>query len=559
MNIDHQHDTRTQNERGFSLIDVAVVMAIVGILLAGFLATYKMYQATRASTVTEENFMAAQEALGAFVANWNRYPAPAAFGLTTGDTKYGVGGDPAAAVNCTSASNANGKICKGDGVTEGATTYEVLVGVLPFADINLPDSQARDGYGRLFTYAVSAELVKANGADPVVDHYRGEDTDGDGEPDTDPVYTYLVDTDGDGTKDAVLKYNYHVCVKTQDLDDAGAINVNGCTDAMGTNPPRAIALVSHGADGIGAWLPTGRQYMPCGPTTGAYPSTSQNENCNFDGTFVQAMRLRVDGGIEVRQPMQVRGDNVNKNDDTIQVELREGGNYWGDNAAQISNKYNYKVGIGVADPKAALDVAGNIKAPLVMAKKLCEEGDNPTSDAGCLDVKSLAGAKDEMDCGVGMVKGFENNKAVCIYPAEPKTCLEGEYISGVDATGNVVCTPFPASCGPAHDTYATTAPSEADKCSKGTAGTTTGTGPWSWTCDLGGQTVNCATKTGTPPPEPTGPGCIDECGEQRHSGQTWCNRGYPHGKRKCESNGAVTSQGCISGIGCCSGGTLQCN
>lgn len=98
MNISHQHDTRTHTERGFSLIDVAVVMAIVGVLLAGFLATYKMYQATRASTVTEENFMAAQEALGAFVANWNRYPA--AFGLTTGDTKYGVAGDPAAAVNC---------------------------------------------------------------------------------------------------------------------------------------------------------------------------------------------------------------------------------------------------------------------------------------------------------------------------------------------------------------------------------------------------------------------------------------------------------------------------
>lgn len=72
--------------------------------------------------------------------------------------------------------------------------------------------------------------------------------------------------------------------------------------------------------------------------------------------------------------MQVRGDNVNKNDDLIKVELREGGNYWGDNAAQISNKYNYKVGIGVADPKAALDVAGNIKAPLVMAKKAVRGG-----------------------------------------------------------------------------------------------------------------------------------------------------------------------------------------
>lgn len=70
---------------------------------------------------------------------------------------------------------------------------------------------------------------------------QGEDTDGDGRRAR--ILSILIwwILMRDGTKDAVLKYNYHVCVKTQDLDDAGAINVNGCTDAMGTNPPRAIA------------------------------------------------------------------------------------------------------------------------------------------------------------------------------------------------------------------------------------------------------------------------------------------------------------------------------
>lgn len=546
MSTHHQHQSRIHDEKGFSLIDVAVVMAIVGILLAGFLATYKMYQATRATTMTEENFMAAQEALGAFVPfKGNRYPRPAPFGLKDGDAGYGE--EIAASVvtaPCANAAAAVGKVCRG----VGANGKAVLIGTLPFADLNMPDTQARDGYGRLFTYAVTLELTNPNGIDPLDEV---NNTTGLAPPDG------LPDRDADGD----IKYRHYVCVKTQDLEDNGTITpAVDCTKANG-NPPRPIALVSHGEDGIGGWLPSGQVYQPCGSVAAA----SQNENCNFDGTFIQSMRRALNNNgtpavttddFYMRVPVLVRGNNANKNDDTIQVEVREDGNYWGAAGAdKIGNKYNYKIGIGVSKPVNPLEVNGNILANQgVLSNDLCADGTT------CLETSALAGNESSMDCGdLGMVRDIKNNAVSCVYVAKPDTqCAANEYVVGFQDDGTVVCQALPATCGPAHGRYDTHAPSVSERCSAGTQSGFAGAGPWTWTCTLGAQSVSCATMAAAPPADPPS-GCIDECGETRRVGMEWCNRGHPQGKMRCVTDGSSGSyQGCISGLGCCAGGILYC-
>lgn len=474
MGLDHRVlKMCRKTESGFSLIDVAVVMAIVGILLAGFLTAYKIYQATRATITTEENFIASQEALGAFIPfKGNRYPRPAPFGVRDGQTGYGEEVDLAdVASSCTDVT-AVGKVCR----SIGASGENVLIGVLPFADLNMSDTQARDGYGRLFTYAVSEALTQPNGNDPL------DVSPADGVPDT--------DADGD------IMYRHYVCVKTQDLQDDGSVVVADCTKAAG-NPPRPIVLVSHGSDGIGAWLPSGVQYKHCDSA----PSASQDDNCNYDGTFVQSMRLTRDDNatpadtsddFDMRQPMLVQGANAQRNDDKVQVEVREDGNYWGmsgPSTDQIANKYNYKIGIGVAKPDKPLEVSGNIKAEEgVLAEELCGDGD-------CLKTDSLAGNSDDMDCGaLGMVADIKNNKVICEYVVQPNvTCNSDEYVAGFDASGAAICVQMDATCGPAHHTSPGSAPTAVELCTSGTAGGFSGTGPWTWTCTKAAKTVNCKT------------------------------------------------------------------
>ena len=549
--------TGVKGQGGFSLIDVAVVMAIVGILLAGFLATYKMYQATRATTITEENFMASQEALGAFIPfKGNRYPRPAPFGLRDARpgepgyvAGYGEEAKDADIVPCANATAAVGKVCRG----VGANGQNVLIGVLPFADLNMSDTQARDGFGRLFTYAVTEALTVTDGVDPVdLVNNTTNMAPPDGIPDR--------DTDGD------LIYRHYVCVQMQDLLDDGTITDPpvDCTKAAG-NPPRPMALISHGADGIGGWLPSGQVYGACG----ALNAARQNENCNFDGKFIQAMRFtRNDNGtpgtdpediiddFDMRVPLLIRGEGPNKNDDIIQVEVREDGNYWGAAGEdKVSNKYNYKIGIGVPKPSKPLEVKGNILATQsVLSKNLCSDSST------CLETEALSGDQQKMDCGqMGMVREIKNNMVDCVYVAQKNTsCATNEYIEGFNADGSAKCKALPPTCGSAHGTYLENPPSAAARCTSGTDTNFTGTGPWSWKCSDGASTtVSCSTVGSTQPPETTG--CIDECGEQKSVGSTWCNRGSPAGRMRCAADGQSPSyEGCISGLGCCASGTLYC-
>lgn len=538
MSSHHPSKSHTQRERGFSLIDVAVVMAIVGILLAGFLATYKMYQATRATTITEENFIAAQEALGAFIPfKDNRYPVPSPFGLTEEDALYGLEGDVAAAATCTNEASARGKICLGK-ANIGGTEYDVLIGALPFADLNMPDTQARDGYGRMFTYAVTRALTVPNGAEPT---FTTVDTNGDS----------VVDEKDDLPPPV---YKHYVCVKTQDLEDNGSIAVGACE-------PRAMVLISHGSDGIGAWLPSGKMYMPCRPDN----EGTQNDNCDFDGEFIQSMRrTQIEGqstattadDVYIRQPMLVRGDGADKNDDSIQVEVREDGNYWASISAdnKVQNNHNYRVGIGVAEPEKPLEVNGNVMADKgVLAEELCIGG------ANCLKVSTLAGEEAAMNCGrMGLVAGIKNNAAECVKAVTYNTtCGPDQMVAGFDGFGNPICrTLTKPTCGPAHGKVASEEPPVAQRCTKGTVQAFSGSGPWSWQCNLDGKIANCATVATEPPEEPP-PACIDECGETRFDGSTWCRAGSYRGRSRC-SGTSVVDEGCISGIGCCGAGTRMC-
>ncbi len=74
---------RKANSRGFSLIELAVVMVIIGILLVGILSAYTVQMRKQQVDTTRNNIVDAREALEKFAKDYGFYPCPADPGSTS--------------------------------------------------------------------------------------------------------------------------------------------------------------------------------------------------------------------------------------------------------------------------------------------------------------------------------------------------------------------------------------------------------------------------------------------------------------------------------------------
>lgn len=117
--------------RGFSLIEIAVVLVIMGLVLGGLLLTMGTYQQYQRSQQTQRQLAEARDALIGFAATRGRLPCPA---------------DPAG--------NGQERTPTAAGCTTG------VEGELPWATLGLPRV---DAWGLALRYAVSAEFARSSG------------------------------------------------------------------------------------------------------------------------------------------------------------------------------------------------------------------------------------------------------------------------------------------------------------------------------------------------------------------------------------------------------------
>jgi len=211
------------NAAGFSLIEIAIGLMILGLLMVPMLQMYKEYRYKEIRTRSEENLGVVANALKKFVVKNGRYPRPAEGNIAGGAA--GEGAEIAVgaitfpcAVNMTT-------VCE----TTGASASRAYIGTIPFAAIGLPKQYAIDGYGNRFTYAVTKALTATG--------------------------TF---TDGGG--------------KIQVIDQAGG-------NKQGTSSNVHYVLVSHGKNGKGTTTNAGVLFANC---AGAGKDT---ENCDNDGVF----------------------------------------------------------------------------------------------------------------------------------------------------------------------------------------------------------------------------------------------------------------------------------
>lgn len=182
-------------QRGFTLIELAVVMLILGILLGGLLVPLSTQLEQRRISETQRSLNDAKEALLGFAMANGRLPCPANPQWPAVGATFGNSGNE----------SFNGTSCS------------ITTGVLPWATLGLLET---DGWGRRFTYYVSAAYADSIASGTV----------------TPPV----------SCTDTPIQASYALC-----SNGSGTIQAVGTGTSVANEVPAVI--VSHGKNGGGAY------------------------------------------------------------------------------------------------------------------------------------------------------------------------------------------------------------------------------------------------------------------------------------------------------------------
>ena len=281
--------------RGYTLIELAVVIAITGVIMvmaAGF-ALPLMETARRIET--EEKMARVARALAFYVVRNDRLPCPGApdrgganppFGYERGSGAAGV----TVPANCGAAA--------GD-----------RVGIVPFATIGLTEGDITDGYGNPFTYAVSPAFTLDTGNAALTVHPRCRTRDWfyadgaaagsliprnptkaryccPGENPHAPATDIIVrDSAGNSVLSFAREANESAAVSTSGLayetaDQPFALDANVFVPLNDRPVAVNYALISHGNNGLGAYILNGGGQQAAPPA-----GTLENENSNGDNIF----------------------------------------------------------------------------------------------------------------------------------------------------------------------------------------------------------------------------------------------------------------------------------
>lgn len=184
MILDIRKKLRARTDGGFSLIELAILVTIVGLFVSTAAQTYRLYLKKTAYNTTKERMSTLETALGKFVSVNGRLPCPA-------DPAYGVGHPQGGVENCrpagaafpTIACTAGNSICRvaaergaftasasnppssegqtyviGTVPSTGDGKDRILRGGIPYTTLGLSPRDAYDGWGSMFSYAVTELL-----------------------------------------------------------------------------------------------------------------------------------------------------------------------------------------------------------------------------------------------------------------------------------------------------------------------------------------------------------------------------------------------------------------
>jgi prepilin-type N-terminal cleavage/methylation domain-containing protein len=224
----------TRTSRGFSLIELAIVITIIGILLAGFLQFYSVLVQKQRYDLTKQRLREIRTALTVYAITHERLPCPASPSGATVPPAQDRGGAAPADDCAPDAKPPEDIIVDSSDPHSQDQDQQIWIGILPTRALRLDGDQGRDAWGDEFTYAVSRRLTLPQGM-------RGN-----------PLPTGNISVVDENGRNAL------------DQPDTGR-----------------YVVVSHGPTGAGAWTPQGGR-KPC------QKDTLDAANCNGGTIFVVA-------------------------------------------------------------------------------------------------------------------------------------------------------------------------------------------------------------------------------------------------------------------------------
>lgn len=143
-----------RRQAGFSLVELAIVMTVIGIVMVGLLQLQRLQMANKSLNQTKANIETINKAISIYVSRYSRLPCPASLTATRDTESYGAAPDCKEVLSSSSIMTDNAHI-----MTEGRDNEKVLIGKIPFRELNIPETSSRDGYGRDLYYVVSGKLT----------------------------------------------------------------------------------------------------------------------------------------------------------------------------------------------------------------------------------------------------------------------------------------------------------------------------------------------------------------------------------------------------------------
>ncbi len=156
---------KASHNHGYTLIELAMVTLIVGLIMGSGITAYKIYRTDRDMALTETAKVRINLALNAFRERYGRYPCPASYTAQRGTPEYGRAGD------CSNLSVPPGQCAQGICVEQSiagrtvtledgtVVTPRVRRGAIPYRELNLSEDEFYDQYGGRFSYAVTELLT----------------------------------------------------------------------------------------------------------------------------------------------------------------------------------------------------------------------------------------------------------------------------------------------------------------------------------------------------------------------------------------------------------------
>jgi len=146
---------------GFTLIELAIVLTIIGILLAAFLQCYSVWIEQYRYNVTKQRLKNIRTALTHYVTSHERLPCPGSPWGAKEQTNS-KDGKPGDTDECAPAASPipGIKIFDIDPIHRAMDhSNEIWIGIIPTSDLRLDGEQGLDGWNNEFTYAVSRRLT----------------------------------------------------------------------------------------------------------------------------------------------------------------------------------------------------------------------------------------------------------------------------------------------------------------------------------------------------------------------------------------------------------------